>query len=234
MPYFYAQDQTPIYYEETGEGPPLLLLHGNGETHEIFQSLISVLSPRFHVVAMDSRGHGRSGYGNQELSLPAMADDCAALVQHLEIDKLSVLGFSDGGNIALYFALRYPEKLNCLVLIGANLNPGAVKRSTQIPIEIGYRLTSLFPTANGRKKRQILGLMIHWPQIRPEELEYITAPTLVLAGERDLIKEEHTRMIAQKIPHAQLEIIPKANHFVLGKQAAETNRRIFTFLTRNL
>ena len=149
------------------------------------------------------------------------------------IGKADILGFSDGGNIAMVFAMRYPERVNRLILDGANLDASGVKRSIQIPIEIGYRLARLFAkrSPGALKNAEMLGLMVNDPDVKPEELERIQAPTLVMAGDKDMIKESHTRLIASRIPGARLKIIP-GDHFIANRQPDAFNEAVLSFLDR--
>lgn len=128
-----------LYYEEFGYGFPLILLHGNGEDHMYFKYQIEYFSREYRVIAIDTRGHGRSPRGDGEFTLSRFADDLYMFMTAHGIEKAHILGFSDGGNIALIFALRHPDMVESLILNGANIDPSGVKRRTQIPIELGYR-----------------------------------------------------------------------------------------------
>lgn len=134
-------------------------------------------------------------------------------------------------NIAMKFAMRYPDKVRALILNGGNLNPKGVKRTTQIPIEIGYRIARWFSSKSpdARKNAEMLGLMVNEPDIEPNELASIIVPTLVICGSKDMIKESHTKEIAENIPNAKLSII-KGNHFIANKQHATFNNAVEEFL----
>ena len=147
------------------------------------------------------------------------------------IDKASLLGFSDGGNIALTFALKWPQRVDRLILNGANLAPSGVKRSVQIPIVLGYGLTAVLArfSPEAARRAELLRLMVREPHIRPSELGRITAPTLVIAGTHDMIREKHTRLIARSLPNALLEIIP-GDHFVARTHPEDFRRAVEAFL----
>ena len=222
-----------LHHIEQGSGEPLILLHGNGEDAGYFVHQMELFSRHFRVIAVDTRGHGQTPRGEAPFTIRQFAEDLRVFMDTQGIVKASILGFSDGGNIAMVFALKYPERVDRLILNGANLDASGVKRSVQIPIEIGYRMASLFArrSPEARKKAELLGLMVNDPDVKPDELGRIHAPTLVIAGDRDMIKESHTRLIAARIPDARLEIIP-GDHFIANKQPEAFNAAVLSFLLR--
>ena len=221
------------YYIEKGVGEPLILLHGNGENCEYFMGQIDAFAERYHVYAMDTRGHGKTPRGGKPFTIRQFADDLLCFMDSHQIEKAHLLGFSDGGNIAMVFAMKYPNRVDRLILNGANLNPDGVKRSVQIPIEIGYRIARKFSekSDSARLKTEMLGLMVNDPNVRPEELNVIHAKTLVIAGTNDMILEAHTHLIAENIPDSQLVFI-KGDHFIANKKPEEFNRAVSDFLGR--
>lgn len=220
-----------LYYQEQGEGEPLFLLHGNGEDGTYFANQISFFSDRYRVIAVDTRGHGKSPRGTAPFTMEQFAMDLHSLMEKLQIQRGIILGFSDGANIAMKFALKYPNQVKALILNGGNLNTKGVKRSIQIPIEIGYRFAKLFAgkSEEAKSHMEILGLMVNEPNIRPEELCAIQAPTLVIAGTKDMIKTAHTELIADHIPNAKLSVIP-GDHFIANKNPKDFNREVENFL----
>ena len=219
------------YYIEKGQGEPLILLHGNGENCDYFAGQIDEFAQYYHVYALDTRGHGKTPRGDTPFTIRQFADDLLAFMDAHGIDKAHVLGFSDGGNIAMIFAMKYPERVLRLILDGANLDAKGVKPSIQIPIEIGYRFAKMFAkkSAEARKHAELLGLMVNDPNVRPEELSAITAKTLVIAGNKDMIKESQTRLIASSIRDSQLVIL-KGDHFIANKCPEAFNRAVLAFL----
>ncbi|MBQ1862860.1 MAG: alpha/beta hydrolase [Clostridia bacterium] len=219
------------FFIEKGQGEPLLLLHGNGDNCGYFKGQIDEFAKYYHVFAIDTRGHGQTPRGNMPFTISQFADDLSLFMDSISIQKAHILGFSDGGNIALVFVLKYPEKVDRLILNGANINPGGVKRSVQIPIEIGYRIAKRSSAKSEKAKRnaEMLGLMVNEPNISPEELSAITAKTLVIAGTNDMIKTSHTRLIAENIPKSSLVFI-KGDHFIAAKRPEEFNRAVLDFL----
>ena len=219
------------YYIEKGQGEPLILLHGNGENCDYFAGQIDEFAQYYHVYALDTRGHGKTPRGDTPFTIRQFADDLLAFMDAHDIDKAHILGFSDGGNIAMVFAMKYPERVLRLILDGANLDAKGVKPSIQIPIEIGYRFAKLFAkkSLEARKHAELLGLMVNDPNVRPEELSAITAKTLVIAGNKDMIKESQTRLIASNIRDSQLVIL-KGDHFIANKHPEAFNRAVLAFL----
>lgn len=220
------------HYIEQGEGFPLILLHGNGEDLSYFVHQMEPFAKHFRVIAIDTRGHGQTPRGDAPFTIRQFAEDLLAFMDGQRIEKAHIVGFSDGGNIAMVFALAHPERVERLILNGANLDASGVKRSIQVPIEIGYRIAGLFAKKRpeARKKAEMLGLMVNDPNVKPETLAQIQCPTLVIAGSKDMIKEEHTRLIARSIPGAELVILP-GNHFVANQNPDAFNEAVLRFLT---
>ena len=220
-----------LYTKEKGEGEPLILLHGNGESSDYFVHQMDYFSKKYHVIALDTRGHGRSPRGRAPFTIRQFAEDLREFMDMYHIERANILGFSDGGNIALVFALKYPKRVGKLVLNGANLDASGVRMSIQLPIEIGYRIASHFAKKNrdALKKAEMLGLMVNDPDLKPEALSQLHVKTLVVAGTRDMIKKTHTRLIYESLPDAELAFID-GDHFIAHKNPAVFNRVVGQFL----
>lgn len=220
-----------LYYEEAGEGDPLILLHGNGENGAYFVHQIEYFKEKYHVYAIDTRGHGKSPRGTASFTITQFSEDLYAFMDLHGLERANILGFSDGGNIALLFALRHPERVKKLILNGANLDPKGVKASVQIPIVIGYKIASFFAkfSQEAKKNAEILALMVNEPHIQVEELEGLKVRTLVIAGTDDMIRDDHTKLIFKSLPDSELAIIP-GDHFIANKNPEEFNRAVEKFL----
>lgn len=220
-----------LFYQETGEGEPFIFLHGNGDNGDCFINQAEYFSAKYRVITVDTRGHGRSPRGSAPFTMEQFADDLACLMSEMNISNAIILGFSDGANIAMKFALKYPAMVKALILNSGNLNTKGVKRSFQIPIEIGYRTAKLFggKSEGALRNAEILGLMVNEPNIAPDRLSAVTAPTLVIAGTDDMIKREHTEEIARNIPNSRLVFI-KGNHGVIKQAPTEFNKAVEHFL----
>lgn len=175
-----------LYVEQTGSGPPLLLLHGNGEDHHIFDPLAAKLSAHFTVYAPDSRNHGQSDKTG-DYSYEAMTEDCHALIKALDLQKVQIAGFSDGAIIALMLAMRYPEVPDRLVLMGVNLSPKDFLPEEFAKIRQEYEETG----------DPLLKLMLTEPNIRRKQLHAVTAPCMLTAGEHDVFKPRAFQTVQQ-------------------------------------
>lgn len=220
-----------LHYLEQGQGKPLILLHGNGESCDYFEHQIPCFAKDYRVIAIDTRGHGQSPRGEKPFTIVQFAEDLREFMDQNAIGKAILLGFSDGGNIALTFALKYPERIDRMIVDGANLFPSGVKPLYQWPIEIGYHIAKLFAKKSEQAKQnaEMLGLMVNEPHIEPSELARLTMPVLVVAGTKDMIKDEHTRLIYKSLPNAKLEIVP-GDHFVANKNYEAFNSIVEAFL----
>ena len=182
-----------LFYEQRGSGRPLVLLHGNGEDHTIFDESVELLKERFCCYALDTRGHGRSAFIG-ELHYADMAEDLLAFLEALELRDALVCGFSDGGIVALLAAME-TDRITGLVPCGANLRPDGVKPWLRLTVGAMWAFT----------RDPKLALMLREPNIEPAALGAIRAKTLVLAGSRDLILPAETERIAAAIPGALLK-----------------------------
>lgn len=220
-----------LSYQEKGNKEPFILLHGNGQDGSYFKNQMDYFSGGYRVIALDTRGHGKSPRGTKPFTIEQFSCDLYDFMEELGISQAVILGFSDGANIAMKFAMKYPNRVKALILNGGNLHPRGVKITAQLPIEIGYKIAKRFASKSPEAKRnaEMLGLMVNDPNIQRDELSKITAPTLVICGSNDLIRESHTREIAKHIRNAKLSII-KGNHFIANKRYIAFNKEVEDFL----
>lgn len=221
-----------LFYQEKGQGCPLLLLHGNGENHEYFQSQIDYFSAFYRTIAIDTRGHGHSPRGTAPFTISQFADDLYDFMILHGIETANILGFSDGGNIALVFSMRYPDKVSRLILNGANLYSSGVKPTIQIPIIAGYHIASFFAGKSHEAKAhaEMLSLMVNDPALTERDLEQVKCRTLVIAGTKDMIKQKHTELIHKCIKGSELVIL-EGDHFIANKHPDAFNKAVHEFLT---
>ena len=220
-----------LYAAQRGEGFPLVLLHGNGEDGGYFEAQMEFFSQSYRVIAVDTRGHGRSPRGSAPFTLDQFAADLKAFLDEQGIARAVLLGFSDGANVALLLALRHPAYVEALILNGGNLSPTGVRAPVQLPICLGYAAACLCARFDRKAvcKKELLGLMVKQPHIDPADLAALRCPTLVIAGDRDMIRSSHTRLIHASIPGAALAILP-GDHFIARRNSAAFNRAVAAFL----
>ncbi|MGX7417504.1 alpha/beta fold hydrolase [Carnobacterium gallinarum] len=223
-----------IFCRIAGSGHPLVLLHGNNEDSRIFESQLAIFSQTYQVIAIDTRGHGHSSHGTATLSFTRIALDIVAVLDYLAIQHANFIGFSDGGNSAMYVAVKHPSYVDSLILVGANLTTGGMKKKPLFGVKLAYSLTNLLANVSSKyhQKKQIIDLMLKQLTLTIEDIKTIQAPTLVVAGENDMIEEAHTQLIADSIPQAELVIIPDADHFLIMKQPELFNQIALAFLAK--
>lgn len=192
---------TELYYQVSGQGRPLILLHGSGESGRIFDELEPSLARDYRVYTVDSRGHGRSSRG-VPVDYRLMTEDIAQLIRELGLEKPALYGFSDGGIVGLMLASQRPDLLSCLAVSGANANPQGLRARWQL----AYGIWAAFDPD------PLAQMLARGPHITKEELGRIQIPVLVTAGQYDAVREQHTRWLAQSIPSARLAIVPGATH----------------------
>lgn len=219
------------YYIEKGDGFPLILLHGNGEDCSCFKRQINEFSKHYKVYGIDTRGHGNTPRGNKPFTLNQFAQDLLNFMDKKSIEKAHLFGFSDGGNIAILFSLMFPERVEKLILNGANLSPEGLTFKTRLTDKFQYIFYNIFSKQFdwAKQKKELFSIMVNEPDINPEELTEIKSETLVIAGTNDLIKREHSTLIADKIPNSKL-VFMNGNHFIVYKKPHEFNKIVLEFL----
>lgn len=229
----FIHDGVTFYYEVYGAGEPLLMVHGNGGSLGMLAAQIDHFKASRMVIAMDSRDQGRSGDSAGPITYEQMADDLAALVDHLKLGRVDVLGWSDGGIEALLMGVRHPDKVRKLVAMAANLNPDAIYPET---VAMVAQAQAGMPadankTPEGRRAVKMLHLLATEPQIDPAVLAKVTAPTLVLSGDRDVILLAHTVDIYEHLPNANQAVFPNSTHAVPYDDPKLFNSTVERFLT---
>lgn len=222
---------TDMYYEVYGEGEPLVLLHGNSGSIKDYYQQIPVLSKQYKVIAVDTRGQGKSkDTSKRDFTYKLFADDVKELADELKLDKINIAGWSDGGNTGLEFALKYPDRLNKLITIGANAFPEGVED------KLIERFTNQMKQLNDMApeetlgERRLLKIMLTQPNISKDDLKKIKSPVLVIAGDRDVIKPDHTEFISKQIPNAEKKIYKYTTHMVPFEKPDQLNADILNFL----
>jgi pimeloyl-ACP methyl ester carboxylesterase len=231
-----------IYYEVYGEGngDPLILLHGGLSNGDHWVNIIPTLAEDHEVVVMDSRGHGRSSFDETPISYKVMATDVLGLMDHLDIDKASIVGWSDGGIIGLEIALTHPERLNKVVAYGANYDPSGVRpdigQNDYFNAYIAraaeeYQQNSPEPQRWDEFLANISNMWATQPNYTDDQLKSITTPFLILDGAKEeAIDLNQDKLMALLIPNAELAIMPDTGHFALFEQPQEFLQIVQGFL----
>ena len=225
-----------IYTEQYGSGKPLLLIHGNGGSIQSMASIIPYFSARYKVIAADSRAHGKSIDKGDSLSFEMMADDDAALLDQMHIDSAYVIGWSDGGIVALVLAMRHPSKIEKLASTGANLWPDSTALIPSLWKDEKKYYDSLHTEAwaTPKEKNNWKIFMLDWlqPNIPLSALHTIHCPSLIISGDHDLIVLDHTIKIYENIPNAYLWILPDSGHGTLIEHTGEFDEKVNEFLEK--
>ena len=190
-----------LEYSKAGSGEPLVLLHGNGEDHHIFDKITEKLKSKFEVYAVDSRNHGKSSV-TDDYSYKTMAEDIFLFIDALKLKKVYIAGFSDGAIISLFLALKYPDVIRKMALMGVNLKPGDFKKNCYEYVKKEYEKT----------KNPLFKLMLEEPNIELKKLAGINIPSLIIAGENDIFYRKTFTDTAKTMPFAELKILKGHNH----------------------
>jgi len=218
-----------LYYETYGSGEPLIMLHGNGGSINVFRNQIPFFEKYYRVIAIDSRLQGKSGGSADTISYEMMASDFCALLDQLQIKSAYVLGWSDGGIDGILMALNCPDRVKKLAASGAN----TVADTTAMPQTDFVEMKKVVANPQSSPIEKALNqMMIDQPNISYAELGQIKCPVLIMAGDRDMIKAEHTLKIFQSIPGASLCIFPDSHHGVCIQHPELFNETVLSFFRK--
>jgi len=221
-----------LYYETYGKGEPLLMIHGNGGSFICFKNQVSTFSKHFKIILVDCRGRGNSSYQNgKELTFDLQVEDISLFLDKLNIHKTNILGWSDGGIIGLLLAIKHPEKVNKLVTSGANIFPEGVIDFEDIK-KTAVDLESKNTNHENDLSIDLNNLDLKYPHLNYSDLKVIKSKTLIIAGDHDVIKGEHTLKIFESIPNAQLAILSNSTHSALLENSKLFNEIVLHFLTK--
>jgi len=237
-----------VYYEIYGDGEPLLLLHGNSGSIENYIYQIPELSKHFKVVAVDSRAQGRSTDSDKEITYALMASDMSELIDKLNLGKVNIVGWSDGGNIGLELAYAHPDKVLKVVAFGANYThenwmapPDSVVMAPDDPIVVrisgmiknlgtAAERLSADPSRMPVIKKKLEDLYSNYPNFTHDQLKTIDVPFLIVAGDHDVIALDQTIALFTNLPKSELFIVPHASHLVPAENPDLINSEVIRFL----
>ena len=233
-----------MYYEIHGDGEPLLLLHGGTASIEYFQKQIPSFAGEFRVIAPEQMAHGRTpDVPDREFHYHDMAEDTIGLMDQLGVASAFVVGWSDGGILGLDLAIHHPDRVRKLVCSGTNarvdgMEPEALDwlrkaRPEDWPRDLRETYERLSPDGPGHWPvvlKRIVEMFQREPSFSPEQLAGISAPTLLIIGDHDMVRPEHAVEMFRLIPGAQLCVVPHAGHGVPAARPALWNETVLSFL----
>ncbi len=232
-----------LYYEIHGEGEPLLLIHGGLSHAGYWHAQIEDLAKHYMVIAADSRGHGRSSLSDKPITYQLLANDFLELLNALKIESTNILGWSDGGIIALKLAIQAPDRLKKVIAYGANYHPDGVKPDVAQNVRFSQFLTrahtdylAMSPEPNRWSEflKNITNMWTNEPVFSDLALKNITVPILILGGlKEEAVYPEHIKKLSEKIPQSELIMMRETGHFALQEQPNKFNKIVRNFLKKN-
>lgn len=219
-----------MYYEIHGQGKPLVLVHGGGSTIETnFEKIIPLLSQNRKVIAVELQAHGRTNDRNADLTFEQDADDIAALLKHLNIDKADFFGFSNGGTTTLQIAIRHPEIVDKMILGSALAKRNGVPdwfwgfmsnaKLENMPAQLkdGYKKVAADTNGLQVMHDRDAKRMVNFKDIPDEQIKAITVPALIIIGDKDVITPEHALELHRQIANSELAVIPGGHGQYIGE-----------------
>ncbi|PKA44322.1 alpha/beta hydrolase [Rhizobium sullae] len=239
---FVEHDGASIWYATYGAGPAVVLLHGGlGNSGNWGYQVPALIESGRQVVVIDSRGHGRSTRDSQPYKYELMASDVLAVMDHLELAKAALVGWSDGACTALILADQHPDRVFGVFFFACNMDPNGTKEFVATPVidrcfsrhRKDYQALSATPDQFDTFVQDVARMMATEPNYTASDLERIKVPVAVVLGERDeFIKPEHADYLARTIPDAELILLPDAGHFAPLQRPEHFNREVIGFLDR--
>jgi len=231
-------DNTKIVYDEYGQlnHQTLFLLHGNGSSARYFRRQITQYETLFHVIAIDTRGHGRSSNAKKSIKITDIILDINTLRLKLGVNHIFLLGYSDGANIAIKYATLYPENVTRMVLNAPNVSKDGVYKIFWFIDGMAQFFTGVLAHASNyaRRRHEQLHVMSESLEITLADLAFVKAPTLIVIGEFDLVKRRHINYIAHAIQNSEIMIIKRHSHFVTYTNPKKFSQLVMPFLRRGI
>lgn len=232
MNYLRLSDGSAMYYERSGKGEPLILLHGNGGSVDYFKNQINVLSQYFCVYALDLRGRGQSTDLADNISFTLMVEDLHEWLQHEHLQHIHLLGFSDGANLALLFAQKYPQYIKTLILNAANGSFNDLTLSAQWRFYIMNTLMKISSHfhKSAKKMHHYFQLAFANLNLQPQKLKQLSCPVLIIVGQFDIVKYSFSQKLAKLFKFSTLIVEPHVGHGFAVEAPNKYNQHILQFL----
>ncbi len=222
---FFTHDGIDFEYHISGnpEGDALVMLNGNGGDYRCFEGdLYKPLSEYFKIIRFSTRGTGKTALGEEKLTFELFCNDLKALLDYIDIKKVMICGFSDGGNLGMCFAVTYPEYVTRLAVFGSNLNTRGTKTLDQLGIIKDHTIYAIKAALTKDKemvrRREIEGMMVGQPQLNYKKLSVLKIPFLNVFGEFDMIKRSHSRKITKAVEGAEEVMVLNGGHSTAFKK----------------
>ena len=232
-----------MYVEQHGKGEPIIFLHGGMGSANSWSYQVPVFSKTYRVITLDSRGQGRTSDSTAPLTYHLMAEDVVRLMDILKIPNAYIVGWSDGGNIAIDLAIHHPARIKGIVAYGANINPAGLQNhflnylKTATPEEMQRDNGSDFLALSAHPEQlpviaeKIRNMWLSEPNFTQAQLSSIKTRTLIMDGaEEELIRPDHAKEIASAIPGAKLVMLPGIGHYAIFKKPELWNKTVLSFL----
>lgn len=213
-------NKVELNYKVKGEGLPLLLLHGNGDSHKELETLGDALTNHYKVYFIDSRGHGDSSHHDTFFNYNDLAEDIDLFIQTLALENVNIIGHSDGAIIATLLAMENKSYLRKIILLGVTLKPEQMKSKWRNWIQTEYE----------KNKHPLFKLMMYEPQIEFKDLEKINIPTYIVAAEDDVMEKEYYVEISNRITKGKLYVVENENHTSYVNQTDKFAKKALEFL----
>jgi pimeloyl-ACP methyl ester carboxylesterase len=234
------------HYEEHGVGDPVVLLHGGLAGGDQWQFAVEPLGRRFRVLVPDRRGHGRTPDVEGPYSYEAMAEETIAFLEQVLSEPVHLVGYSDGGITALHVALRRPDLVRDMVVIGTNFHVDGLLPAVREGMSAepdpdaeelaGLREAHVASSPDGTAGwpvvlAKVMQMSTSGPTLTSDDLRRITARTLVVAADDDIIDHAHTVTLFETVPDARLAVVPGTSHALPDEQPDEVLRLVTDFLS---
>ena len=223
-----STDGSHIFYRVVGQGTPIFFIHGNSGSHHAFQKQVDTFKKQHQLILMDTRDHGKSSNNNTYLDFKDIFNDILAILDSEKLADVSMVGFSDGANIALSFANYYPERVAKLVLISPNIRFDQLKKSKQFLYSSLYTISKQFLRL--KKGSRVLRLAMKNLPLTANYREKLKMPILFIFGDRDIIDLDKVTPFIDSLKQAKLVILDKTGHSILRTRPLLVNQEIQSFI----